>query len=157
LFVWRAGDAIVVCDIDGTITQTDVRGFVDSAGVCDFFERCVAPKAHVLYLTSRPLTLVTQTRGFVKSLRQPRTAAGASAAAMPRGPVLTSREGVLGALYCELVTQRPDVFKTAALRDVCAAFGDGARPFRAGFGNKDTDACAYARAGVRANAIFCID
>ncbi|KAH8058594.1 phosphatidylinositol transporter [Aureococcus anophagefferens] len=61
---------------------------------------------------------------------------------LPGGPLVTSGEGLLGAVYAEVVAKTPDVFKTRALLDVAAAFGGdpGASPVVLGFGNRDTDA-----------------
>ena len=138
-FLWDAGDRVVVCDVDGTITASDVRGFLDSTmsaapsfahgGVCAFLGGVVAPRARVLYLTSRPVALAASTRAFLASLRQGRDG-------LPDGPLVTSGEGLLGAVYAEVVAKTPDVFKTRALLDVAAAFGGdpGASPVVLGFG-----------------------
>lgn len=157
IFLWTPEKPVVVCDVDGTITRTDVRGFVDSvvadsptvahAGVCRFF---ASLDANIVYLTSRPIAIVDLTRGFLKALTQ-------HGVSMPDGPLLTSRDNIIGALYTELVSKAPDVFKTRALLDVAAAYGRRATPFKAGFGNKTTDYRAYARAGVPHDAIFSID
>lgn len=157
IFLWTPDKPVVVCDVDGTITRTDVRGFVDSvvadsptvahAGVCRFF---ASLDANIVYLTSRPIAIVNLTRGFLKALRQ-------HGVSMPDGPLLTSRDNIIGALYTELVSKAPDVFKTRALLDVASAYGRRATPFKAGFGNKSTDYRAYARAGVPHDAIFSID
>ncbi|KAH8095305.1 phosphatidylinositol transporter [Aureococcus anophagefferens] len=138
-FLWDAGDRVVVCDVDGTITASDVRGFLDSTmsaapsfahgGVCAFLGGVVAPRARVLYLTSRPVALAASTRAFLASLRQGRDG-------LPDGPLVTSGEGLLGAVYAEVVAKTPDVFKTRALLDLAAAFGGdpGASPVVLGFG-----------------------
>ena len=167
VYLWGRDDRVVVCDVDGTITASDVRGFIDStfsdaptfahADVCEFFETVVAPRARVLYLTSRPVALAAATRGFLATLRQDGRGGGGATFGLPDGPLLTSAEGVVGAIYTEMVTKRPDVFKTRALRDVVAAFGGASQPLACGFGNRETDAKAYARAGVPNEANFLID
>ena len=161
-FLWDAGDRVVVCDVDGTITASDVRGFLDSTmsaapsfahgGVCAFLGGVVAPRARVLYLTSRPVALAASTRAFLASLRQGRDG-------LPDGPLVTSGEGLLGAVYAEVVAKTPDVFKTRALLDVAAAFGSdpGASPVLVGFGDRHTHARAHARAGVADDRNFSID
>ena len=99
------------------------------AQVCAFLGGVVAPRARVLYLTSRPVALAASTRAFLASLRQGRDG-------LPDGPLVTSGEGLLGAVYAEVVAKTPDVFKTRALLDVAAAFGGdpGASPVVVGFG-----------------------
>lgn len=186
-FLWERTDPVVVCDIDGTVTRTDVRGFIDSLvnqapsvahpGVCAFFED-LARDANVLYLTSRPIVLADMTRTYLAALEQPsnidtpfnrlspsrlgripspvasRRTQHASCR-MPDGPVITSRENIVGAIYSELVAKTPDIFKTKVLRDVNNTYEQLA--FKAGFGNRITDCRAYARAGIATDAIFMID
>uniref|UniRef100_A0A7S3NRI9 LNS2/PITP domain-containing protein n=1 Tax=Aureoumbra lagunensis TaxID=44058 RepID=A0A7S3NRI9_9STRA len=178
IFLWKQNDGIVICDIDGTVTRTDIRGFVDSvvnetptnahAGVCDFLDQ-VASRAHVLYLTSRPLVLADATRFFLDNLKQSALSAGrgigARAARMPQGPLIMARSNLTSALYSELVLKNPHEFKTWALHDILAAFVPTTKdedqlvmpmPFKAGFGNKHTDCRAYQTAGIPNHAIFLI-
>ncbi|KAJ8598819.1 hypothetical protein CTAYLR_008658 [Chrysophaeum taylorii] len=170
IFLWRRDDPVMVCDVDGTITRTDVRGFVDSvvaeapsnahAGVCEFFgDLADDRRANILYLTSRPIALADLTRNFIATLQQPQYERfGDPRRAwrrMPDGPVVTSRANIVGALYSELVAKTPDVFKTKALLDVNQAYE--ALAFKAGFGNRHTDCKAYARAGIPVDAIYLID
>lgn len=186
-FLWRRTDPVVVCDIDGTVTRTDVRGFVDSLvnqapsvahpGVCSFFED-LARDANVLYLTSRPIVLADMTRTYIAALEQPSNIdtlvnrrsprrlgripppvasqrTQDASCRLPDGPVITSRENIVGALYSELVAKTPDIFKTKVLRDINNTYEQLA--FKAGFGNRITDCRAYARAGIATDAIFMID
>ena len=83
IFLWRYDDRVVVCDVDGTITRTDVIGFIGTIrggtavhehthpGVCSFMQGVHDDLGvKVLYLTSRPLRLVNQTKRFLQELRQ---------------------------------------------------------------------------------------
>ena len=172
IFLWNHSESVVVCDIDGTVTRNDVRGFVDSVvaeaptnahvGVCDFFDQ-ISSKAQILYLTSRPLVLADATRTFLANLKQNSQQSQRPPfrdAFMPDGPVILSRTNLVGALYSELVMKTPHEFKTWALSDVRRAFGYAAghklHPFKAGFGNKHTDCQAYKAAAIPGDAIFLI-
>lgn len=149
-YFWDVGVPVVVCDVDGTVSRSDAAGFVEKVasessthrGVSSFFSGL---NAHLIYLTSRPVSLADHTRAYLFS----------TGVSMPRGPVITSRESVFGALYSELVTKTPDIFKTKALLDINHTFAG--TPLKAGFGNRITDCTAYARASVPTDAIFMID
>jgi len=95
LFCWSCHDVVIVSDIDGTVTQSDVRGVLDTIvterfeyvhrGVCRLFSHlsqqpfvsCASSnkdkrisKMHFLYLSSRPLSLINSTRKFITTLTQ---------------------------------------------------------------------------------------
>ena len=94
IFLWSDQDRVVVCDVDGTITKSNVRGIVDSIltekydhvhhRVCRFLSslKCgadqrqeLAPeessRINFVYLSSRPLFIADSTRRFLSCLRQP--------------------------------------------------------------------------------------
>ena len=58
----------------------------------------------LLYLSSRPIGMAGLTRWYINWL----FVGGHS---MPQGPVLVSSDGLLPALYRELIQRRPHVFK----------------------------------------------
>ena len=96
IFLWSDRDRIVVCDVDGTITKTNVRGIYDTIvtekygychdRVCQFMsslkghpqqqqqqtqmEQEETGAVNVLYLTSRPLFIAQTTRRFLSNLTQ---------------------------------------------------------------------------------------
>ena len=155
-YLWQEGDRVLACDVDGTVTKSDVRGFLDSTlavtpthaheHVCAFMAQVVAPpRARMLYLTNRPAGWAGKTRAFLAKLDQ-------RGARLPDGPVLCQPADVMAAFAGE-VTHAPNPFKTKALLDVARA---GLR-LACGFGNNARDADAYARAGVPDLAIFVID
>jgi hypothetical protein len=57
----------------------------------------------------------------------------------------------------EVIQRRPEEFKIAALRDVRSLFPDKAKPFYAGFGNRQTDVISYRAVGVPKGRIFTIN
>ena len=113
LYLWRSCDSVVVSDVDGTVTKSDIRGVIDTLlqdkfqhvhdGICKFYHEVMdvgnrikrhpnggamggedgggvgdnvggGGDAHgevrFLYLSSRPITFVNQTRKLLVSLSQ---------------------------------------------------------------------------------------
>ena len=160
LFVWDAKDRVVVCDIDGTITKSNVRGVWDTIvmesyryahdGVCGFLSN-LPPPFRILYLTSRPLDLSNTTRKFLRGLRQE------AASTLPPGPLFSQNVSFGQVLLSELVWKNVHLYKTDTLvRQLCLVFAavqqdedDGfSCPLVAGFGNTSADTMAYDRAGI---------
>ena len=159
LFVWDATtDRVVVCDIDGTVTRSNVRGVWDTVltksyrylhtGVCALLNKLSGHGANIriMYLTSRPVDISNLTRQFLQSVRQ--TTVG-----LPAGPLVSQNQPLARILFSELVTKDVHLFKSKALigvRDLFrAATGNQQHnPFIAGFGNTDFDTLAYDTAGV---------
>jgi len=67
-------DLVVVCDIDGTLTRSDILGYsahklgYDSAheGVCEAFNAIEAAGYKVVYLSARPITKADKTRELLR-------------------------------------------------------------------------------------------
>ncbi len=86
IFLWQSTDHIVACDIDGTITKSNVRGAWDTIvterydhvhpGVAGFLQSLQQQQhqhqhqLRIVYLTSRPMSLVTSTRKFLQTYEQ---------------------------------------------------------------------------------------
>ena len=68
VFLWAEEEELVLTDIDGTITESDVRGHVASflglasyhAGVVELFHKIGANGYKFIYLTARSLSLSTK-------------------------------------------------------------------------------------------------
>lgn len=147
---------IVVSDIDGTITRSDVRGHLlglmsinylhDS--VCALYSELDRRGYTMVYLTARPLALADSTQRYLSSAAQ-------RDARLPRGPLLLSADSVFLSFKREFYHRTTDVFKADCLRDLARVFGcaEGGRLF-AGFGNRDKDTAAYRRAGIAPHCIF---
>lgn len=97
VFLWSDQDRMVVCDVDGTITRSNVRGIYDTLvtesymyshdSVCHSLtaiknsgmerslhenpqEHSLAPTINILYLSSRPYVLAQKTKRFLSNIRQ---------------------------------------------------------------------------------------
>ena len=112
---------IVVTDIDGTVTKSDIRGvLLPALGLSDWKHSGVVPLYHqvtapasssprhpdlcpqisrqgytLLYLTNRAIGQADMTRDYIFSLEE-------GGVAMPPGPVLLQIDSVVGALQTEV-------------------------------------------------------
>ncbi|CAM9601266.1 unnamed protein product [Scytosiphon promiscuus] len=166
-FVWGVNQPLIVVDIDGTITRSDVSGLLMTltptlvadrthAGICPLLARMVEEAgAQVVYLTSRPIVLAPKTRAFLMATEQ-------DGKKLPLGPLRCCLEKVSGVLWRELVAKNMDGYKLEALLDLARPFRDAGRMvgeavFAAGIGNRLHDAVAYKAAGIPSDFIFLID
>ena len=143
---WSSSDRIFVCDIDGTITKSNIRGLIDTIGtlqykfchdgVCRCLQSILSehqerrkqnlgrsfPAVRFLYLTSRPLGLAFSTRRFLRKLRQPDNGfasnGGDPTVGLPPGPLLGFTGGLWRILAMELVTHSVHEFKTKTLQNI---------------------------------------
>jgi len=145
---------IVVSDIDGTVTKSNIRGMILPAlglsdwkhrGVVELYQKIAEQGYTLLYLTNRAIGQSDMTREYIYSLKEkPFT--------MPRGPVLLQVESLLGAFKTEVIKGQPEVNKIAALSRVKGLFPGN--PFYSGFGNKAWDILAYKALNINPDLIF---
>ncbi|XP_022694239.1 phosphatidate phosphatase LPIN1-like isoform X2 [Varroa jacobsoni] len=162
IYLWKSTDKIVISDIDGTITKSDVLGHIlpiigkdwAQSGVASLFNKIDRNGYKLIYLSARAIGQAQWTRGFLRSLKQDNLL-------LPDGPVLLNPTSLLSALHREVVAKSPHIFKINCLRDVKQLFnapdGTPGQPFYAGFGNKMTDALSYKTVSVPVNRIFTIN
>ncbi|HEU0033867.1 MAG TPA: hypothetical protein VFQ53_24735 [Kofleriaceae bacterium] len=134
-FVARAGESVVVTDVDGTITESENAIVNTVLFGDDIGHRRGAPEAlarlgkPIVYVTARGDQLTDVTRRWLR------------AHGFPPGPLRLARETIVKPGAPALA------FKTEALRTLGV-------PIAAAIGNKLTDIVAYRRAGIPANRIF---
>lgn len=186
IYLWSSSDSILISDIDGTITKSDLKGIMDSLitetykhvhrGVCSFYSSILSTdidtntndpemknkkssqqaKIQIIYLTSRPMSLLPQTRKLLSFTTQ-------DGSRLPPGPILCHPGSLAKVLYTELIEKNAHKFKgNMLLEQVVNPFSFAGRPnnthlFIAGFGNKITDALAYEMAGACRKDIYIID
>jgi phosphatidate phosphatase LPIN len=159
IFLWSHDTKIVVSDVDGTITRSDVLGHLlprvgkdwSHEGIAKLYSLIAKNGYKMLYLTSRAIGQATSTRTYIQSLCQD------SKYGLPEGPVVMSPDRLVESLTREVIRKRPQEFKIAALRNVKELFADGYNAFYAGFGNRYTDLISYTAVGIRPNRIFLIN
>ncbi|XP_052625161.1 phosphatidate phosphatase PAH2 isoform X2 [Lactuca sativa] len=158
IFLWKWDSRIVISDVDGTITKSDVLGqFMplvgrdwSHIGVTHLFSAIKENGYEILFLSARSISQADITRQFLINLRQ-------EGKALPEGPVVISPDGLFPSLFREVIRRAPHEFKIACLADIRACFPDDWNPFYAGFGNRDTDEFSYLKVGIPKGKIFIIN
>lgn len=158
IWLWPYDAKIVISDVDGTITRSDVLGHFlpmfgkdwSHNGIASLYCSIAENGYRIVYLTSRSLLQAEQTRAYIRGVRQ-------GVKSLPDGPIVTSPEKIFEVLTREVITKNPEEFKIAALRDIRSLFSKDVNPFYAGFGNKDNDLLSYKTVGVHPSRIFIID
>eukprot|EP00871_Galdieria_phlegrea_P005828 jgi/Galph1/732/GphlegSOOS_G5504.1 len=159
IFLWQYDSKIVVSDIDGTITRSDVLGHLlprvgkdwSHEGIAKLYTLIARNGYKMLYLTSRAIGQATSTRMYIQSLCQD------SKFKMPEGPVVMSPDRLVESLTREVIRKRPQEFKIGALRNVRELFPHNYNAFYAGFGNRVTDLISYRMVGIPSSRIFLIN
>ncbi|VDO48192.1 unnamed protein product [Haemonchus placei] len=157
IYLYKWYERIVISDIDGTITKSDVLGHVipaiggtwAHAGVAELYTRIKNNGYKMVYLSSRAIGQSHTTKQYLKSIAQ-------DSKQLPDGPVLLSPTSVLVAFRREVIERRPEEFKIAALTDLKNLF-PVKQPFFAGFGNRETDVTSYRAVGIMPARILIID
>ena len=158
MYLWSVDVPIVISDIDGTITKSDVMGhFLNMVGrdwthvgVAKLYTDIVANGYNIFYLTSRSVGQADTTRAYLNGIVQ-------DGLKLPRGPVILSPDRTIAALRREIYLRKPEVFKMACLRDILTLFPGRTNPFYAGFGNRLTDALSYRSVNIPSTRIFTIN
>ena len=135
VYLWNYDDKIIISDIDGTITKSDVLGHIlprigrdwAQSGVANLFTKIKENGYKMLYLSARAIGQAEGTREYLKSVKQ-------GELCLPDGPLLLSPTSLLSAFHREVIEKKPEEFKISCLKDIQALFPSN--PFYAGFGNK---------------------
>jgi phosphatidate phosphatase LPIN len=155
LYLWRSCDSVVVSDVDGTVTKSDIRGVIDTLlqdkfqhvhdGICKFYHEVmdagnqiksdpnrgvvggdggvvdvgrgvdVSGEVRFLYLSSRPISFVNQTRKLLVSLSQTCPSRTQRNYGLPPGPIMCHTGPLSSVLYSELVAKNIYQFKADVL------------------------------------------
>jgi len=123
LWYWKYNVPIVISDIDGTITKSDVLGHVlnsigrdwTHSGVAKLYTEIASNGYNFLYLTSRSVGQADTTRAYLDGVQQ-------DGFKLPKGPVILSPDRTIAALRREIYLRKPEIFKMACLRDIMALF-----------------------------------
>ncbi|XP_064484898.1 phosphatidate phosphatase LPIN3-like isoform X3 [Ornithodoros turicata] len=159
IYLWKHDDKIVISDIDGTITKSDVLGHIlpilgkdwAQSGVAKLFTKIRNNGYQFLYLSARAIGQAHLTREYLRSIRQ-------GDLWLPDGPLLLSPTSLINALHREVIEKKPEEFKISCLRDIQTLFNSiPENPFYSGFGNKINDTLAYRAVGIPVSRIFTIN
>jgi phosphatidate phosphatase LPIN len=140
IYLWSALDSVIVSDIDGTVTKDNVGGVMDTVvqdkfshihnGICKFYSQLtmispvedinttnssdeVKGQVRFMYLSSRPISLVAQTRKLLVSVSQ--TCEENLLHSLPPGPMMCNVVPLSSVLYSELVAKNVHQFKSDVL------------------------------------------
>ncbi|XP_044597606.1 phosphatidate phosphatase LPIN2 isoform X2 [Cotesia glomerata] len=158
IYRWKWNDKIVISDIDGTITKSDVLGHIlpivgkdwAQSGVAQLFTKIKNNGYKLLYLSARAIGQARGTRQYLKSIKQ-------DDLSLPEGPLLLNPTSLLSAFHREVIEKKPEQFKISCLSDIQALFPEGSNPFYAGYGNRINDVWAYRAVGIPITRIFTIN
>jgi hypothetical protein len=174
LHLWSTRSLLVISDIDGTVTKSDVVGLIDSSGliadsyshthggIAKFYSGLVRDcDVKFVYLTSRPISLMAYTRKYLRDMEQKDD--DGNKYTLPVGCVLCHTGSIKDVLVTELIKKNPNEFKTDCIRrNVMLPFAAAGKThteklFVAGFGNKQTDSRAYMDVGISMDDIYIIN
>ena len=158
VFLWSYDDKIIVSDIDGTITKSDVWGQVlpifgrdwSQAGVADLFTAIQRNEYKFVYLSARAIGQSKLTRDLLRNINQ-------DGFTLPEGPLLVTPTSLFTAFQKEVIERKPEEFKISCLKDIQSLFPANNNPYYAGYGNKSTDVTAYKAVGIPISRIFTIN
>ncbi|CAD2220029.1 lipin [Angomonas deanei] len=177
IFLWSEEDKIIISDVDGTITKSDMWGHWyigvgrgndwTHPGVASLYRKIVRNGYKIVYLTARSVTQINATKDYLfNQIKQEEssyfTGEGANNAtssnnSLPLGPVLTVPQKFFTALTKE-VMKKSHIFKIACLTSLMNCFPpEVKKPFFAGFGNRINDVISYDAVKVSTHRIFIID
>ncbi|CAD8193606.1 unnamed protein product [Paramecium octaurelia] len=157
IYLYDQKTKLVISDIDGTITKSDILGQLmpklgtdwNHDGVANLYQNIQSMGYKIMYLTARAIGQADQTKDFIYNLQQHKTK-------LPKGPVILSPDSLFPAFKREVIDRTPELFKITALKEIRNLF-IGESPFYCGFGNRLTDSTAYQAVNVEISRIFIID
>jgi len=172
VFFYNSTDKLVVSDVDGTITKSDIKGHVlpklgmsaHHTGVVELFHKLDQRGYKIIYLTARPCAMDDGTKSYLfKTLQEvdpPSLPAGVYR--LPPGPLLLSPTNFITGFITEVVTGRPDVMKTSLITNLWEIFkeeelSDIGETVVASYGNKETDEKAYTNCGLPKERIYIVN
>ncbi|XP_077969634.1 phosphatidate phosphatase LPIN1-like isoform X1 [Styela clava] len=158
IYLWKYTDRLVVSDIDGTITKSDVFGQIlpvvgkdwTQGGVAQLYHNISKNGYKFIYLSARAIGQAGMTKGYLNWINQ-------QGVCLPEGPLFLSPTSLMRAFRTEVIEKKPEKFKIQCLEDIKALFPINKQPLAAGFGNKINDVVAYTAVGIPNKRVFTIN
>jgi len=163
VFLFNSTDKLVLTDVDGTITQSDIKGHVlprigltaHQAGVVELFHKLYERGYKIIYLTARPCAMDDGTKAYLNKLQE-------GSYFLPPGPVFLNPTNFISGAITEVVTRQPDVAKTSLITKVWETFKENEKnligdTIVAAYGNKDTDVKGYVNSGLPKEKIYIVN
>merc|ERR1712156_997678 len=157
IYLWHHSDKVVISDIDGTITKSDVLGHLlpvigrdwAQSGVAQLFSKIHNNGYQIMYLSARAIGQASITKDYLQSVKQ-------GDVCLPDGPIFLNPDSLIHAFRREVIDRNPEEFKIRCLKDIQSLFGEK-NPFFAGYGNRPNGAYAYRAVGIPVSRIFTIN
>ncbi|KAM4551316.1 phosphatidate phosphatase LPIN2 isoform 2-T2 [Odontesthes bonariensis] len=158
IYLWNWDDKVIISDIDGTITKSDVFGQIlpqlgkdwTHQGIAKLYHSVAENGYKFLYCSARAIGMADMTRGYLQWVNDGGTI-------LPRGPLMLSPSSLFSAFHREVIEKKPEIFKIECLTDIKNLFQHNKQPFYAAFGNRANDAFAYKEVGVPLCRIFTVN
>ncbi|XP_024136227.1 phosphatidate phosphatase LPIN2 [Oryzias melastigma] len=158
IYLWNWDDRVIISDIDGTITKSDVFGQILPQLGKDWTHQGIAKLYHsvhengykFLYCSARAIGMADMTRGYLHWVNDRGTL-------LPQGPLMLSPSSLFSAFHREIIEKKPEKFKIECLTDIKNLFLPNTQPFYAAFGNRKSDVFAYKQVGVPVCRIFTVN
>ncbi|VDK81423.1 unnamed protein product [Dibothriocephalus latus] len=161
IYLWKSTDKVVISDIDGTITRSDILGHLMplvglewvQTGVTKLYKEIAHNGFHIMYVSARAIGQANATRSLLEELVQDKES-------LPPGPIILSPNSVFKTLDMEMIKKRPQVLKIKNLKRIQRLFqrdDPKTNPFIAGFGNRVSDEDTYRAVGIPNTHIFIVN
>ena len=158
IYLWHYTSKVIITDVDGTITKSDVLGQVlpffgkdwSHPGVTALFRNLYNNGYKIVYLTARAIGQSSVTKNYLVRLIQNKQS-------LPPGPLFMSPDGIFTSLRREVIEKKPHLLKIPLLTELKNLFPEAVKPFYAGFGNRETDAISYRYLDIPLNKCFIIN
>uniref|UniRef100_A0A672Z9T8 phosphatidate phosphatase n=1 Tax=Sphaeramia orbicularis TaxID=375764 RepID=A0A672Z9T8_9TELE len=158
IYLWNWDDKVIISDIDGTITKSDVFGQIlpqlgkdwTHQGIAKLYHSVAENGYKFLYCSARAIGMADMTRGYLQWVND-------GGIILPRGPLMLSPSSLFSAFHREVIEKKPEIFKIECLTDIKNLFQHNKQPFYAAFGNRTNDVFAYKEVGVPECRIFTVN
>ena len=160
IYFWSHRVKMILWDIDGTITRSDVLGVIlprlgfnwNHDGVIELIDKMNNNGYKIVYLTARAIFQGDATHEFLNNMEK-------DGIKLPSGPIIMDPDGIFSSFKKGIVQKQQYLIKILSLLEIKSLFGknNDEENFYAGFGNKETDAIAYRYLGIPLKSIFIIN
>ena len=160
IYFWSHRAKMILWDIDGTITRSDVLGVIlprlgfnwNHDGVIELIDKMNNNGYKIVYLTARAIFQGDATHEFLNNMEK-------DGIKLPSGPIIMDPDGIFSSFKKGIVQKQQYFIKILSLLEIKSLFGknNDEENFYAGFGNKETDAIAYRYLGIPLKSIFIIN
>jgi len=165
VFLFDETEKFILSDIDGTITESDVKGHISTflgitsvhKNVVQLFDKIGQNGYTLIYLTARSMAQEEDTKHYLFKML-----ANQNGFSLPVGPVLFSPVSFMSGVVAEVVTKSPNIQKSKIIQEIWSLFEsknltDINETIAGCYGDKETDTKAYLDSGLSPNSVYIIN